>query len=67
MIKKKLDEFHYHEILDRFHILGCIIDQMFLNHPVIKKHKELKKIYNKICKQTGKGYQLTGHLSDKKK
>lgn len=39
---KKLDEFHYHEALDRTHVCLSIIDDNLLKHPVIQKHKKLK-------------------------
>jgi predicted O-methyltransferase YrrM len=41
--KEKLDPFHYHEALDRVHVMGCIINDNVLFHPVIKKHKKLSK------------------------
>jgi len=40
--KMRLDEFHYHEALDRTHMLLCMIDDHLREHPVVKKHKQLK-------------------------
>jgi hypothetical protein len=50
---KKLDEFHYHEALDRCYCVEVIIQEMLLDHPVMEQHKECTRqsgaaIYKKI-------------------
>jgi len=45
MSKKKkivLDEYHYHEALDRTDMLLRIIEDHLREHPVVQKHKQLK-------------------------
>ena len=46
-VKKKkvpaLDEFHYHEALDRTNLICDILEQQILPHPVFEKHEDLKK------------------------
>ena len=36
MSKPTLDEYHYHEIVDRLHIVMCMIDDHLQQHPVTK-------------------------------
>ena len=65
-LKKKkvpaLDEFHYHEALDRTHLICNIMEEQILTHPVFEKHKDLKKamedaidsvysVYSKVAKK----------------
>jgi len=45
----KLDKFHYHEALDRAYLVLRIFNEYLLNHPVIEKHKELKKSAKEIA------------------
>jgi|GEM_PF-1443264 len=40
--KNKLDEFHYHEVLDRTYMINEIIENFLINHPVVKKHKKIE-------------------------
>ena len=57
-----LDEFHYHEALDRTSMVCDILDQQVSEHPVFEKHPDLKKeidkaidalytVYSKIAKK----------------
>lgn len=41
--KEKLDVFHYHEMTDRLHLILSNIDDFILDHPVIHKHKSIRK------------------------
>ena len=64
--KKKLDEYHYHEALDRTHMLLSIIDEHLREHPVVKKHKQLKirvEVAEEILVEV---YQRIGELDIKK-
>lgn len=38
----ELDEFHYHEMLDRLHVMMNIVDSNIQQHPVSKINTELK-------------------------
>lgn len=37
----KLDEFHYHEALDRLSTIQTMIDQLLVDHPAITGHERL--------------------------
>ena len=61
----KLDDFHYHEMMDRLHVINCTISEHILEHPVAFKHKRL---YNKIEKALyllADAYQMAGNLNFK--
>jgi len=42
MTKINLDEFHYHEALDRIYIINEMIENVLLSHPVFDVHKDLQ-------------------------
>jgi len=60
--KIKLDEFHYHEALDRSYIIADMIENVLITHPVIENNKDLKikveKAQDIICEV----YQMIGGL-----
>jgi len=58
--KQKLDEFHYHEALDRTYVLINIIENELKSHPVITKHKILKTKVKLAQKHLLDLYQLIG-------
>jgi hypothetical protein len=39
-----LDRFHYHEAQDRAYMIGNMINEYLTEHPVIMKHKKLRKL-----------------------
>jgi len=39
--KPTLDQFHWHEMLDRLHVVKCMFDDFILSHPCAD-HKALK-------------------------
>lgn len=41
---KKLDPFHYHEVLDRAVQLAEYADSALSEHPVVKKHRKLQRL-----------------------
>ena len=45
--KKKvvLDEFHYHEALDRSYVVAEILENTLIEHIVIQENKQLKNTY----------------------
>lgn len=63
--KIKLDNFYYHEAIDRTYICADIIDRHLLKHPVIKKHKKLKKRIKKAQELLLETYQIIGGLEFK--
>jgi hypothetical protein len=60
--KDKLDEFHYHEALDRAYMCADIIENALMVHPVIKKHKKIKKRIEKAQQLILEAYQIIGGL-----
>jgi hypothetical protein len=67
-VKKKeeqLDEFYYHEALDRSYIVANMIEDVLVEHPVIEKHKELKEKVQKAQELIIEVYQEIGGLSVK--
>ena len=63
---KKLDEFHYHEAIDRAHCISTMLDEFLISHPVAKKHKDIKKELKKAQDALWNSYQMIGAKSDKK-
>lgn len=57
---KNLDEFYYHEALDRSYIVVNMIEDLLIEHPVIKKHKNLKKQVKKAQQLILDAYQEIG-------
>lgn len=63
MAKKKLDEFHYHEALDRSYLIADMIESALVEHPVIRKHRNLKAKIVKAQELIVEVYQEIGGLS----
>jgi hypothetical protein len=61
----KLDDGYYHEALDRSYIVANMIETVLIKHPVIEKHKELRKRVKKAQKLILEAYQLIGGLECK--
>lgn len=59
-----IDDFHYHEALDRTHLISLMIDETLLNHPVINKHKGLLENIQEAQKLLDNSYQHIGTLRD---
>jgi hypothetical protein len=38
----KLDEFHYHEVLDRLTVIQTMISELLLDHPVMAEYGDLE-------------------------
>jgi hypothetical protein len=62
----KIDKFHYHEALDRAALVSDIFYMAFNEHPIINKHKKLKKLSNELSERLGDFYQEIGKISYKK-
>jgi hypothetical protein len=58
----KLDSGYYHEALDRSYIVANMIEDVLIDHPVIEKHKELRKRVKKALNLILETYQLVGGL-----
>jgi len=56
----KLDDFHYHELLDRLHVIMCTIDEHIQQHPAAKLDTELNSLISAAQDKLWEAYQLTG-------
>jgi hypothetical protein len=60
---KGLNEGHYVEAIDRAYIVANMIEDVLIEHPVIRKHKELKHRVRKAQEEILNVYQMIGGLS----
>jgi hypothetical protein len=65
-IKNQLDEFHYHEMLDRLHMIISIGEDYLLQHPVCEFENKVKQNIEKALLYLAEAYQTTGDLSLKR-
>tara|TARA_B110000881_G_scaffold176945_1_gene161954 strand:- start:221 stop:415 length:195 start_codon:yes stop_codon:yes gene_type:complete len=59
--KPKLDEFHYHEMLDRLHVMMTIADAHLQQHPVAKLETEVASHISSAVDHLWQAYQLIGN------
>lgn len=57
-----LDEFYYHEILDRLTVTGDIVERHLLDHPVTEKHIEIKTEVEAAIKHLAEAYMKMGGI-----
>ena len=62
MSKPKLDKFHYHEMLDRLHVIMSMADDHLQQHPVAKIESEIGKHIGDAVTSLFQAYQLTGQI-----
>jgi hypothetical protein len=60
--KDKLDQFHYHEMLDRLHVLMSTLDDHIIQHPVCKLEKGIGKNVEEALSLLWQAYQDTGNV-----
>ena len=63
----ELDEFHYHEALDRSHMISSMIEEFLIQHPVFEKHNHLRESAEKAQKLIIDSYQSIGALEHLKR
>jgi hypothetical protein len=56
-----MDEFHYHEALDRAHVICENIDSHLLQHPVCKLDKEVASKVELALNTLYEAYQIIGN------
>ena len=61
--KSKLDNFHYHEVIDRLYLIANLLDEALMDHPVVKKHKVVRNKIKRASKELIDAYQLTGGIT----
>lgn len=59
----KLDEGYYTEAIDRAYIVADMIENVLIDHPVFKKHKDLRKRVKRAQKLVLEAYQIIGGLT----
>lgn len=59
-----LDEFHYHELLDRLHVTMSNIDDHLQQHPVAKLNTDIKDLISEAQDKLWEAYQITGNKND---
>ena len=52
---------HYHEMLDRLHVVCCMINDHLLEHPVAQQDEEIKKPIEKALDILAQTYQTAGY------
>lgn len=64
MTARRLDTYHYHEAVDRCHVLNEILDDVLIKHPVVQKHAEVRKLLEDAADLIGDAYQKISQLAD---
>lgn len=59
----ELDEYNYHEALDRASCVAEIIENMLIKHSVVQEHKDVKELVEKAQEYILEAYQILGGLS----
>lgn len=62
-LKELLDEFHYHEAIDRTAVITDMLDRYLIQHPVFKAEKEFSKKIEKAGMLLAEAYQIIGDIS----
>lgn len=58
--ESEFDEFHYHEVIDRCHVINSMIDDHLLSHPVIDEDVRLREKIEKAQRLISEVYQEVG-------
>lgn len=59
----ELDDFHYHEALDRLHVIMDTIDNHLIQHPVLKAETKVKDLVDEANTKLWEAYQLIGSIT----
>jgi hypothetical protein len=63
-LKDKLNPGHYHEMMDRLHIIMENINDHLIQHPVAKVDKKVNAKLNTALENLWDAYQITGNLEN---
>lgn len=61
MSNTTLTKEHYHEMLDRLHVVCCMINDHLLEHPVAQQDEEIKKPIEEALDTLAQTYQTAGY------
>jgi hypothetical protein len=64
MPETRLDEFHWHEVLDRTHVVADTFDDHILLHPAIEQTPSLKMAADEVSRRMHDLYQAIGKIAD---
>ena len=64
--KSKINQGHFHELMDRTSIALDYLDLSLGSHPVLEDHRKLKKLYYKAEEALNELYLLTGKVATEK-
>jgi len=56
--KIELDDYHYHEVIDRLHVVMSTIDDHLIQHPVLKLESDAKDLVVAAVDKLWEAYQL---------
>jgi hypothetical protein len=60
--KIELDQFYYHEVLDRLSVINDIVERHLIEHPVCDKHNEIKFLIVKAQEYIADAYLEMGSI-----
>jgi len=66
MKKPKLDNFSYHELLDRSNLVCEMIEDYLIQHPVTKLNPPIHKKLNEGLSSIWEAYQMIGEMNLKR-
>ena len=65
-VEDSLDDFYYHEVLDRLMILNDMMENYLIDHPVCQKHRDLRDIIESAQDILGEAYLKMGDIQQNK-
>lgn len=61
----EINEGHYLELLDRLHVICCVINDHILDHPVTNTDIRIKQLVIKSLEELSDAYQIVGEIGIK--
>ena len=65
-LSDKLNSGHYLEMMDRLHIIMCMLNDHCIQHPIAKSDVRISSLLNKSLEELWDAYQITGQLDYEK-
>lgn len=62
-MRERIDKFHYHEVMDRLHLINSMIDEFLLEHPAVIENKKIMKKITKASDKLSEAYQSIGVIA----
>ena len=63
MADMEINDGHYLELMDRLHVVNCIIEDHITTHPLTNSLPEVKKLAEEAQSKLWEAYQLVGSQS----